>query len=108
MCLAPVLLADHRHVVADDKVDFAGIKTFSLRAGGARTTKPELNNKLILKKVEDAIRVELSAKGLKESEDRPDVIVGFTVGEDRPNGPSVIFDQGTLVIQVTARESSHQ
>jgi uncharacterized protein DUF4136 len=105
MFLAPLLLADRRHVVSDDKVDFAGLKTFSIRGGSAKTTRPELNNKLIFKKIGDAIRAQLSAKGLTESQDRPDVMVGFTIGDDRPNGPSVIFDQGTLVIAMTARGS---
>jgi hypothetical protein len=106
MLLAPSLLADHRYVVSDDKVDFSGLKTFSIREGGAKTTRPELNNKLIFKKIEDAIRAQLSAKGLTESQTRPDVMVNFTIGEDRPNGPSVIFDQGTLVIDMTARETN--
>jgi hypothetical protein len=106
MCLAPALLADQRHVVSDDKVDFPGLKTFSIRAGAAKTTRPELNNALILKKVEDAIRVQLSAKGLTEAVDRPDMMVGFMIGGDRPNGPSVVFDRGTLVIDMTARESN--
>jgi hypothetical protein len=106
MGLAPVLLADRRHVVSDDKVDFAGLKTFSLRDGDANTTRPELNNPLVFKKTADAIRAQLSAKGLTESPIRPDALVGFTIGADRPNGPSVIFDQGTLVIDVTVRETN--
>src|SRR5438552_3221447 len=96
MCLVPALLADHRHVISDEKADFAGLRTFAIRDGGAKTNRPELNNALIFKKIEEAIRGQLSAKGLKESAASPDVLVGFTVGEDRPNGPSVIFDQGTL------------
>jgi len=63
MFLAPLLLADHHHVVADDKIDFSGLKTFSIREGHATTTRPELNNKLIFKKIADAIRAQLSAKG---------------------------------------------
>lgn len=103
--MTPVLLADHRHVVSDDKADFASLRTFAIREGRATTTRPELNNRLIFKKVADAIRAELLAKGLKESADVPDVFVGFSIGEDRPNGPSVIFNQGTLLIDVTTRES---
>jgi len=106
MLFAPLLLADRRHVVADDKVDFAAIKTFSIRQGSAKTTRPELNNKLIFKKVEDAIREQLSGKGLTEAQNRPDVVVGFSVGEDRPHGPSVTCDHGTLVIDMTSRDSN--
>jgi hypothetical protein len=100
MFLAPLLLADHQHVVIDDKADFSTVRTFSIREGRATTTRPELNNKLIFKKIEDAIRAQLSAKGLTEAQNRPDVMVSFSVGEDRPNGPSVIFDRGTLVIEM--------
>src|SRR5579862_2480878 len=106
MFLAPLLLADHRHVISDDKVDFSSVKTFSVREGTAKTIRAELSNKLILKKIEDAIRSELAGKGLTESQDRPDVTVSFTVGQDRPNGPSVIFDHGTLAIDMTAREGN--
>jgi hypothetical protein len=102
LCTA-VLLADRQHVVADDKVDFAVLKSFSIREGRATTTRPELNNKLILQNIGNAIRRQLSAKGLTETPDRSDVVVGFTIGQDRPNGPSVTFDQGTLVIDITTR-----
>jgi hypothetical protein len=52
MLLAPLLPADRRHAISDDKVDFSAVKT------------------------------------------------------DRPNGPSVIFDQTTVVIDMTAREGN--
>jgi Domain of unknown function (DUF4136) len=103
--LTPVLLADHQHIVSDDEADFASFKTFAIREGRAATTRPELNNRLIFEKVADAIRSELLAKGLRESADVPDVFVGFSIGEDRPNGPSVIFNEGTLLIDVTTREN---
>lgn len=102
--LAPPLAADRRHVISDDTVDCSALKTFSMGEGAAKTTRPELSNKLFLKKIGDAIRAQLSAKGLTESPDRPDMMVSFTIGQDRPNGPSVIFNQGTLVIEMTARE----
>ena len=95
-------LADHRHVVSDDKVDFSTLKTFAIREGQATTTRPELNNNLIFKKVEEAIRSQLVTKGLKEAQDRPDVFVTFRLGEDRRSGPSTVFDKGTLVIEVTS------
>ena len=106
LTVMPVLAAGQRHVVFDDKVDFASVTTFAMRAGRATTTRPELNNRLILSKVEPAIRSGLLAKGLKESADAPDVFVAFRVGEDRPNGPSVIFNRGTLVIEVIARDGN--
>jgi len=104
---APVLLTDRQHVVADDKVDFSALKSFAIREGRATTTRPELSNKLIFQNIANAIRRQLSAKGLTESPDRPDVVVGFTIGNDRPNGPSVTFDQGTLVIDITTRAGNN-
>ena len=107
MLVAPLILGDHHRVVTDDKMDFSALKTFSIREGRATTTRPELNNKLIFKKIEDAIRAQLSAKGMAEAQNRPDVVVGFSVGEDKPHGPSVIFDHGTLVIEMTKRDGNN-
>jgi hypothetical protein len=106
LLVATPLVADYRHVIADDRTDFSSVKTFLLRAGRATTTRPELNNALVLKKVQDAIRAQLVAKGLKETADDADVTLDFTVGEDRPNGPSVTFDRGVLVVRMTRRESN--
>jgi hypothetical protein len=106
MFLAPLLLADRHHVVADDKADFSALRTFSIREGSAKTSRPELNNKLMFKKIEDAIRAQLSAKGLTESQHSPDLVVSFVLGEDRRRGPSMVFDQGTLVIELTRRDSN--
>jgi len=106
MFVVPLLFADYHHVVSDNKTDFSTLKTFSIREGRATTTRPELNNRLIFKKVEDAIRVQLSTKGLTEAQNQADVVVGFRLGEDRPHGPSVTFDRGTLVIDITTREGS--
>jgi hypothetical protein len=106
LLLTPVLLPEPQHVVSDSTADFASLKTFSIREGRATTRRPELNNKLLFDKVEAAIRTQLLSKGLTETDDRPDMSVGFTVGEDRPNGPSVTFNQGTLVIDITARDTS--
>lgn len=104
--LATPLLAEQRHVVSAAEADFASVKTFSLQEGRATTKRPELNNPLIFQKVGDAIRKALVSKGLTESATQSDVTIGFVVGEDRPNGPSVIFNRGTLVIDVTARDGN--
>ena len=100
------LLADRQHVVVDDRVDFTGLRTFEIREGRATTTRSELNNALILKSVEDAIRTHLVSKGLKESTAGSDVVVAFSVGQDRPNGPSVTFDEGVIVVQFMKRDTA--
>lgn len=106
LLFAPVLLAESRQIILDDKADFSRIKTFVLREGRATTTRPELSNRLFMTNIADAIRRELSARGLIESPDRPDVTVRFTIGQDRPNGPAVVFERGTLAIDIAARETA--
>jgi hypothetical protein len=103
---APLFLADSHHVIADDKIDFASIKTFAIGEGSATTTRPELNNKLILKKVGDAIRAQLLAKGLTEGQNRADVVLSYTVGQDRRSGPRTVFDKGSLLIQIKTRDTN--
>jgi len=96
--LAPALVLAQQHIVLDVETDFATLKTFAIREGRATTSRPEIDNDLIFRKVADAIRKSLVAKGMTESATRADVTVGFTLGEDRPNGPSVAFNRGTLAI----------
>lgn len=129
--LCAVLLADDRHVDFDANADFSRIRTFAIREGRVDSQKPELNNRLFVQKVEAAIRAALTGKGLKETADRPDVFVGFSVaGLDYstverhpatriPDGPggqrgyvvegtgpeSVLSSEGTLVIDMTASPS---
>ena len=107
MLVAPVLLADHHHIASDETVNFEAIKTFLIREGSATTTRPELNNKLIIKKVENAIRAQLLQKGLTEDPNRADAVVSFRVGQDRRNGPRTIFDKGTLLIDITKRDTNN-
>ena len=53
--------------------------TFAIRPGRIDSRKPELNNRLFLQKVDEAIRAALVARRLKEIADRPDVFVAFSV-----------------------------
>ena len=106
MMLAVVpLAADRQHVVFDDKVDFGSLRTFAMLQGRATTTRPEINNQLVLKTAEFAIRSHFLSKGLQEVPTSPDVVVSFSLGQDRPNGPSVVFDEGVIVVAVTKRDS---
>jgi hypothetical protein len=107
LVLTPMLLANRQHVISDQQTDFSQLRTFAIREGRATTRRPELNNPLLFGKVEAAIRAQLVSKGMKEALDRPDMFVAFTVGEDRPNGPSVTFNQGTLQIEMTAADTNH-
>lgn len=116
-----LLLADDRSVTFDRRVDFSTFKTFMLHETKVTSSRPELNNTLFVKQIGEAIRVELTAKGLKETTDTADIVVDSSItGVDysigpfgRPNaiGPArgrstvrsdpVSFTEGTLVIDLT-------
>jgi hypothetical protein len=128
-----VLVADDHIVQFDRTVDFSIIRTFTFRGTTIASDRPELNNPLVLSKVTDTIRTLLTAKGLRETPDRPDVVVEFTVtGQDYSVGPfgrasrieggrggrggsrrggdpqsaqPVAFIEGVLVLDVIDRES---
>ena len=106
------LVADDLSVVVDPRADLSLFKTFVVRKGKIDSPRPELDNPLFVKKLTSVIRAALAAKGLTESTDRPDLVVGYTVtGEDvsmgapsaaRGLGPQPVrFTEGTLVIDLT-------
>src|SRR5262249_28165660 len=85
--LAAVLLfaaspvPDDRTADFDPSVDFSQFKTFALGQARLRSPKPELNNDIIKKKVQDAIRAELIKRGLQEATlQSADVVVSFGFG----------------------------
>jgi hypothetical protein len=79
-------MADDRHVEADPKTNFSAFKTFLLNDGVASSGRPEINNKLTLKSIEDAIRQSLTSRGLREDRSQPDIVVGFTIHEKGQRG----------------------
>jgi len=125
------LHADDRHIDFDTNADFSGIKTFAIREGRINSPKPELNNRLFIQKLGEAIRSQLTAKGLKETADSPNIVVDFSIaGMDYstverhpatriPDGPGgqrgyivdgtgpqpVLSTEGTLVIDMMANPS---
>ncbi len=64
----------------DESVDFSKYKTFALRAGRIQSKHPALDNTLVEKKIQNEIRMRLTAKGLRESAERPDLIVNYSLG----------------------------
>lgn len=115
LLIGPVLAADDHFVVSDEKTDFSTFKTFAVREGKASSRELEINNKLTLKTVEDTIRSGLLSKGLKESPDRPDLVVTFTLDEEGQRGVVgrglrnvrvVSTSEGTLVIHMTNRATN--
>lgn len=82
------LVADDHNIDFDSQTDFSKIKTFTIRPGRINSGRPELNNALVLKKIGDSIRAVLTSRGLKETADRPDVVVEFGAsGLDYSVGP---------------------
>ena len=74
-----VMFADEHSIVFDDHTDFSKLKTFAIRDGKCDSTRPELNNPLYLKKLAEAIRAALAAKGMKETADQPDIFVDYRI-----------------------------
>jgi hypothetical protein len=70
--------ADSHLVNFDASTDFSKIKTFRIRNDRVTSAKPELNNRLFRQRLEDAIRAELSSRGLQESS-TPDVFIDVSL-----------------------------
>lgn len=70
---------------------------------------PELSNPLVVKKVGDAIRTLLVARGMKETAAAPDIVVHYNItSEDfsEQRGGPAAFSQATLVIDLVRRDSN--
>jgi hypothetical protein len=106
--MVSVVFADDHHVDFDRHTDFSKLKTFALREGKVDSPRPELNNTILLTKIADAIRKELTANGLKETLSNPDVLVDYNVTAEDFNeqrGGRVTSTEGTLVVDMIKRES---
>ena len=131
--LPALVLADDQHVETDRKFDFSKLTTYQLRPGRIDSGRTELNNAIVMEKISEAIRKELSSRGLKETATQPDVLVEFAAaGLDYNIGPGGIanaidasrgqslgrgargpdntgergpvdFSEGTLVIDISSR-----
>jgi hypothetical protein len=64
--LVPHPLPDDRTADFDPQLDFSQFKTFAPGQSRLRSPKPELNNGIIRKKTQDALRRELTRRGLVE------------------------------------------
>src|SRR5436190_19950107 len=76
--LALPLLADQKDTDFDPTTDFAKFKTFTVRQGQLGGKSPELHSPIVQKKIEESIRTQLTAKGLREVPNGPDLIVNFS------------------------------
>ena len=113
------LRADQKDTDFDSRTDFLKFKTFTLRQAQLEAKSPELNSPIVRKRIEDAIRTQLTARGLTEVQNRPDLVVNFRFGaadkrqvESFPAGrwgrrrriETFRFTEGTLVVNLMDTE----
>jgi len=113
------LWADQHSVDSDPAADFTQFHSFAIRQGNLASRRPELSGPLVRQRIEEAIRSDLTAKGLHVDEQGPDLIVNYRLGAaDRREiettrvgrfGRGVRqtvtkFTEGTLVIDLVQRE----
>jgi hypothetical protein len=117
LLIALPLFADQKVTDFDPSADFSKLRTFNIRMGQLEAKAPELTGSLVRKKIEDSIRTQLEAKGLKEVQGRPDLVVNFRFGaadkkqvESFPLGrwgrrrTETRFTEGTLVVNLMDAE----
>src|SRR5580765_4881155 len=86
---AALMIADTHRVLADGQTDFSAFKTFVIREGYPTSGQPPSGNQgtkrtpdadpKLTQAVRDALRLTLSAKGIKEKLDSADLIVNFRI-----------------------------
>jgi hypothetical protein len=81
--ITSAIFADNRDVDHDPQADFSKFKTFTLREGTIAAKAPDLNSPLVRKKIDEAIRTQFAAKGLREVQNQADLIVTYRL---RPRG----------------------
>jgi hypothetical protein len=118
--LSPSLFADDHDVDFNEQTDFSKFKTFTINETQITARQPELNSPLVRNKITDTIRAQLVAKGLKEVQNRADIVVNYRLGatdrrevERFPAGrrgrltrlETFRFTEGTLVIDLRDRDA---
>ena len=90
------------NVEFDETADFTKFKTFRIMAGNLNTKAPLLNNDQTKKKIENEIRLRLTAKKLTEiTTGRPDVAVRYNLGATRGTDTNVIRGRKGRVVGAT-------
>ncbi len=78
-----LVLAQKVSLAFDEQQDFSGYKTFAIASGRLNSKSPALNNELVQKQIENDIRRQLTAHGLTEMPDHPDLNVRWSLGSAR-------------------------
>jgi len=109
--MSAIAATDELSISVDPKANFTLFKTFAFRDRKIESDRPELDNRLFVKKLESSVRTGLLAKGLTEAGSGPDLLVDLLlVGEDinttargmmRGMGPQPVrLTAGTLIIDM--------
>jgi hypothetical protein len=82
----------------DHDADFSHYRTFAMRQGFLNSRNPALNSDLVRHDLEDAIRKNLSSRGMTEVAETADLNVRFSLGSANRMVPR--HGDGTLVIDL--------
>ena len=77
------LVAQQVDIEFDEGADFSKFHTFMLRDGRINSKAAALKNDLTRKNLETEIRKNLSARGLLEVNEKPDLNVRYTLGSNQ-------------------------
>ena len=80
IALPALLPAQKVTVEFDQAMEFGSLKTFTLRNGQVNSKNPSLNNDIVRKNLETAIRKKLTEKGLTEATSQPDLNISYSLG----------------------------
>jgi Domain of unknown function (DUF4136) len=110
------LLAAHAAVAQkvtvefDQAADFSKYKSFAIRNGQLNSRNPALNSELVKKQIETDIVNGLTARGLAEVSEHPDLDVMYHFGSARKNEietyPAGWYGWGTRVVRVPYAEGT--
>ena len=112
IALPALLPAQKVTVEFDQAMEFGSLRTFTLQNGQVHSKNPSLNNDIVRKNLETAIRKKLTEKGLTEAASQPDLTVSWDLGsanrtqvERYPAGwrtrrVAVRYTEGTLTIDM--------
>ena len=64
----------------DESMEFGSLKSFTLKKGTIQSKNPSLNNDIVRKNLETAIRKHLTDKGLTESSSQADLTISYSLG----------------------------
>lgn len=78
-------IAQKVNIQFDQNADFSAYKTFAIRHGQLNSRNPALNSELVKKQIEADIVKDLTARGLTQVNDNPDLNVAYHFGSARKN-----------------------